>query len=314
MVMQHLKKTVIFTFKKALVPFLLYSAVVCLLPAAQVWATDLGSPHDTGESQMKVHGQIVEIRADAIKIKTPTANYSVNRRTVPLHAQLGDTVTLWVTTKHIVIDHHRQTTGLRHRFVIGTLLDAGSKNRIKLWTPEDLKVYPLAEHHLPAQQFHEGTMVRVEINEAGQVIGLDPVEAEVAGCDKRHHCKVMMHGMVRVVEEGMIFIKTPMVEYEVVATMATPDILPGDEMTLWANENQVVLDHYRAGEMNRRRFVTGPLKYADKLRAHVTLWTPEGEQTFPLPRLKAHGVLREERPVTLEINENGEVIDLWQSS
>lgn len=142
-------------------------------------------------------------------------------------------MTLWVTSNHVVIDHHPQATGQRHRFITGTLLDAESKKQIKLWTPEGNQVYSLEEHDAKTNPLPEGTMVTVEINESGNVIDLHPVETEVGACDKRHHCKVMLHGIVLKIEESMIFIKTPMVEYELPTNLASPNTAPGDEMTLW---------------------------------------------------------------------------------
>jgi hypothetical protein len=92
-------------------------------------------------------------------------------------------------------------------------------------------------------------MVTVEIDDTGTVIDLHRAASEMGACDKRHHCKVMLHGIVRKIEDGMIFIKTPVVEYELSTNMGPRDTAPGDEMTLWANDNNVVLDHYRAGGM-----------------------------------------------------------------
>jgi len=268
----------------------------------------------SAESQMKVQGKIIDIGSDHVVISTLTANYTLNKEAAPLKANIGDTVTLWVTSHHVVIDHHPQATGQRHRFITGTLLRTESKKQIKLWTPEGNKVYSLEEHEAKTNHLPEGTMVTVEINESGTVIDLHPVETEVGACDKRHHCKVMLHGVVLKIEESMIFIKTPMVEYELPTNLASPNTAPGDEMTLWVNENNVVLDHYRAGEPSHRRFVTGPLRYADKTRAHIKLWTPEGEKTFSLVQIKVAGDLREGHQVTLEIDETDHVIDLRQSS
>src|SRR6476646_11350976 len=76
------------------------------------------------ESQMKVQGKIVSIGTDLLVIDTPTASYTLNQKTAPLRAKIGDTITLWVTSDHVVIDHHPQATGQRHRFITGTLLDA----------------------------------------------------------------------------------------------------------------------------------------------------------------------------------------------
>jgi len=266
------------------------------------------------ESQMKVQGRIVDIESDRIVIETLAASYTLSKKAAPLRAKIGDQVTLWVTTDHVVIDHHPQATEQRHRFITGTLLNAKSKKQIKLWTPEGNRTYSLEEHGAKTDRLRQGTMVTVEITETGYVIDLHPVETQVAACDKRHHCKVMLHGIVLRIEESMIFIKTPMVEYELPTSVAAPNTVPGDEMTLWVNENNVVLDHYRAGEISPRRFVTGPVRYADKTRVHIKLWTPEGEKTFSLLQIKRGAELREGNQITLEIDEADRVIDVRQPS
>ncbi|MEX5219093.1 MAG: hypothetical protein NW701_14790 [Nitrospira sp.] len=290
---------------------LMLLALLLAVPYEAVWSTDSGQQ---ATSPTKIQGTIVDLQPDCVVVKTSTGKYRVKRKTIPLNAAPGDPVTLWVTAGHAVVDHHRQDTGRRHRFVTGTLLDTPSKQQIHLWTPEAEKVYSLAEHEAKATQLPEGTMVTVEIDETGTVLDLHPVETEVAACDKRHHCKVMLHGTVRKIEDGMIFIETPVVEYEVPIYIAPRSIAPGDEMTLWVNENDVVLNYHQAGDQPHRRFVTGPLRYTDKARSHVQLWTPEGKKTFSLVHLTKAGDLVEGHPVTLEVGEGGVVLDCWQSS
>lgn len=263
---------------------------------------------------MTVQGEIVAIRADAVVVKTPQARYTVKKKTVPLNAALGDKITLSVTSGHAVIDHHRQDTGRRHRFITGTLLETTSTRQIKLWTPDADMVYSLARQDSEIALLTEGTMVTVEVDEADAVITIRAVEAEVSACDKRHHCKVMLHGTVNRIEDGMIFIHTPVVEYEVPAAVAPRDTAPNDEMTLWVNENNVVLNYHRAGEPMHRRFVTGVLHYADRTKSHIKLWTPEGEKIFSLSHGEKAGLLQEGRPITVEISEAGAILDFWQSS
>ena len=302
------------TLYHSLMARLLLIVFTSLFPATYGPAKAAEPHHEAGELPMKVQGKIVDIQPDFIVVKTSLAGYRLSKKTAPLNAALEDTVTLWVTSGHAVIDHHRQDTGRRHRFITGTLLDSASKQQIKLWTPEGDKVYPLDSHEAQTKNFAEGTMVTVEINEAGAVIDVHPVETEMAACDKRHHCKVMLHGTVRKIEEGMIFIKTPVVEYEVPTSIAPRDTAVGDEMTLWVNENSVVLNYHRAGESSHRRFVTGTLRYTNKTQARIQLWTPEGEKTFSLVQMEKAGPLHEGRPITVEISEAGAVLDLWQSS
>ena len=263
---------------------------------------------------MKVQGEVVDVGADRIVVQTPRAKFTLNKRTTRLNAHVGDKVTLWVTSGQAVIDHHRQDTGRRHRFVTGTLLDPASAEEVKLWTPDGHKVYSLAAHEAKTVRFPEGTMVTVEIDEAGTVVDVHSVETEQAACDTRHHCKVMLHGTVRKIEDRMIFIKTPVVEYEIPANVAPSVAAVGDEMTLWVYENSVVLNYHQAGESLSRRFVTGTLKYEDATKSHIRLWTPEGEQTFALPRIDKANHLREGQLITVEVSEAGTTLDLWQSS
>lgn len=293
-------------------PRLMLLALFLTLPYT---AAKGAEPHrQTTTSPTKVQGTIVDIQSDCIVVQTSTGKYRVKRKTAPLNAAPGDPVTLWVTSGHAVIDHHRQDTGRRHRFVTGTLLDAPSKQQIKLWTPEAETVYSLTEYEAKTAHLPEGTMVTVEVDETGTVVDVHPVETEVAACDKRHRCKVMLHGTVRKIEDAMIFIETPVVEYEVPIYIAPSGIAPGDEMTLWVNENDVVLNYHQAGDSPYRRFVTGKLRYTDKARSHIKLWTPEGERTYSLVHLNNAGELQEGRPVTIEISEAGTVLDCWQSS
>jgi len=265
--------------------------------------------HPPPAASMKVQGEIVAIKTDAVVVKTSQASYTLKKKKVPLNAAIGDKVSLSVTSGHAVIDHYRQDTGRRHRFITGTLVGTPSTRQIKLWTPEADVVYSIARQDAEIALLTEGTMVSVEIDEADTVITIHPVEAEVSACDKRHHCKVMLHGTVEKIEDGMIFIHTPVVEYEIPAGVAPRDTAPNDEMTLWVNENNVVLNYHRGGEPMHRRFVTGVLRYTDGAKSHIRLWTPEGEKVFTLVHGERPVLLQEGRPITVEISEAGVVLD-----
>jgi Zn ribbon nucleic-acid-binding protein len=275
-----------------------------------------GELPQSGVSHMKLQGEIVDIQSERIVVKTSVARYTLSRKAVPLNAKVGDKVTLSVNHNHAVIDHHSQDTDRRHRFITGTLLYADeARKQIKLWTPEGNAVYPLEEHEVKTRELEEGTMVRVELNESGQVIDLLPVEDEVAFCDKRHHCKVLLEGKVAEIRSGMIFIQTPAVEYELLASVAPRDTEPGDEVTVWVNDDSVVLYPHRKGEGTHHRFITGKLTYAGQTKKEIRLWTPEGEKTFLLEQLEAKATqFQEGRLVTVEVNEVDAVIDLWESS
>ena len=58
-----------------------------------------------------------------------------------------------------------------------------------LGTPEGNGVYSLVGHEATTLPVSEGTMVMVEIDDAGTVIDVDPVETERAACDMQSPLK-----------------------------------------------------------------------------------------------------------------------------
>lgn len=93
---------------------------------------------------------------------------------------------------------------------------------------------------------------------------------------------------------------------------AMPNI--GDELTIWVNENNTVIDVHPKGEEGIHRFITGKLAYVGKMKDQIKLWTPDGEKVFPLERLEVKtGGIEEGALVTVELNEAGTVIDLHRA-
>ena len=86
----------------------------------------------------------------------------------------------------------------------------------------------------------------------------------------------------------------------------------GDEMTLWVNEGNLVMDANIKGAPNMApRFTSGTLTSIDYGQSQMTLSTSEGEKTFKLkPENRMFKDYATGTPVTIEVNEMGEVIDL----
>jgi hypothetical protein len=85
-------------------------------------------------------------------------------------------------------------------------------------------------------------------------------------------------------QSGVVFVKTPVARYTISAKGLPGDINIGDELTLWVNQNNSVVDHHRAGEPRAHRLITGKLLYTGRGRNEIKLWTPEGEKVFSLER------------------------------
>ncbi|MDQ6732957.1 MAG: hypothetical protein M3Z35_02400, partial [Nitrospirota bacterium] len=187
---------------------------------------DESTPHPSF-SQMKVDGEVTEIKSGMIFVKTPMARYTISANTAPADAKVGDKVTLWVNENNIVVDHHRQGTKAIHRFVTGKLVYVGlMKKQIKLWTPEGEKEFPLERLDVKTGGIEEGALVTAELNEAGTVIDLHraKLDSDMPIKDDGHSiAHLMVDGEVTEIKSGLIFVKTPAAQYIINANTAPAD-------------------------------------------------------------------------------------------
>ena len=86
----------------------------------------------------------------------------------------------------------------------------------------------------------------------------------------------------------------------------------GDEMTLWVNEGNMVMDAHMKGQSDKpHRFISGTLASIDYVKSQMTLSTSGGEKNFKLkPESRMFRDIAAGAQVTIEVNETGEVIDL----
>ena len=56
----------------------------------------------------------------------------------------------------------------------------------------------------------------------------------------------------------------------------------GDELTVWINEDNIVVDVHKKGHQREHRLITGKVAYSDQAKSQMKLWTPEGVQSFPI--------------------------------
>jgi hypothetical protein len=120
-----------------------------------------------------------------------------------------------------------------------------------------------------------------------------------------------LDGEVTEIRSGIISVKTPVARYTIAANTAPPDAKVGDKVTLWVNQDNIVVDHHRQGVQGIHRFITGRLVYVGRAKKEIKLWTPEGAKNFPLDRLEVKaGGIEEGAFVTVELKEDGSVVDL----
>jgi hypothetical protein len=143
----------------------------------------------------------------------------------------------------------------------------------------------------------------------------DPADPEEVAHMKAGHKKV--EGVVTEVKSGLYTVKTPTgatLTLTEAAAFRQGQSVPkvGDEMTLWVNEGNMVMDARLTGQPGKApRFITGTLASIDNGKSKMTLSTSGGEKSFNLrPESRMFRDIAVGSEVTIEINDTGEVIDI----
>jgi len=145
----------------------------------------------------------------------------------------------------------------------------------------------------------------------------DPANPEEIAHMKAGHKKV--EGVVTEVKSGLYTVKTTtgatLTLTEATAFrqgQAVPKV--GDEVTLWVNEGNMVMDARPKGQPGKApRFVSGTLASIDNGKSKMTLATSGGEKSYNLrPESRMFRDIAVGSEVTVEVNDTGEVIDIHQ--
>lgn len=267
---------------------------------------------------MKVSGVVSKIQSGLVHVKTSWGSMTFS---LPGSDKLkvGEEVEMQVNENNAVIDVHRKGEPAHsHRYVSGALTyTAADRREIKLWTPEGEKTFDVQAGRSKLASMEEGTQVTIELNEAGHVIDIHRLVVEMK-FDARPKTKagyrIKTHGTVEKIASGVVFVKGPFAVYRLSIKTAPRGIAVGDEMDLWLDKENMVIDYHMKGHAQSHRLVSGKLIYVGRDKKQIKLWTPEGEKVFPLERLEVKTrPIKEGTMITVELNESGVVIDLWKS-
>jgi len=123
-------------------------------------------------------------------------------------------------------------------------------------------------------------------------------------------------GVVSQVQPDLLTVKTSWGRVRIASATAPNNLEVGDEVTLWLNEENLVIDHHgkQKNRLGAHRVIAGKLIYAGLTKKEIKLWTPDGEQVFPLDRMEVKTKpIAEGTKVIVELDEHGTVIDLRKS-
>ena len=120
-----------------------------------------------------------------------------------------------------------------------------------------------------------------------------------------------VNGVISQMRSGLIMVTTSWGSMTIQSDALT-ETKVGDGITVWVNENNVVIDAYPKGAARPyHRWVRGNLTYTSGNQEAITLWTPEGKKDFIVKRNRPKfGSFAEGSPITVQLNDKGEVIDV----
>lgn len=303
----------------------LLSALALLFLAAPVFPADEGGPPRAALSYHTLTGTIAKIQSGVIFVKTPIGEVRVNAKFAAKggfsDAEVGQDVTMWVNENNIITDIYKTGGPVPvHRLMTGTLVNSSDlKNEITLGTPEGGKMFSVIRNRSKLSAMEEGTLVTLELNQAGEVVDFHTIGMAVQltpGATGRPGSHRMLEGMVSKIEPELITVNTPVghvtLSTKFFSDVGLPNVTVGQEIAMWVNENNTVMDMRKKGDPAPvHRLIIGEFMYAPDDRSEVKLWTPEGEQTFPVLRGKSQfSTVREGDLIRLELNEAGNVVDV----
>ena len=146
------------------------------------------------------------------------------------------------------------------------------------------------------------------------------VQSDAADLEEVAHMKAghqKVEGVVTEIKSGLIIVKSSTGATLTLAEntaarigRAVPKV--GDEMTLWVNEGNMVMDARPKGHPGKSpRFITGTLASIDNGKSQMTLAMSGGEKSFHLrPESRMFRNIAVGSKVTIEVNDTGEVIDI----
>lgn len=286
-------------------------AAACLIA---VLATQASA--DDRDTTTKVSGVISQMHSGRISVTTSWGQMNIQSDALA-DAKVGDEITVWVNENNVVIDAYpKGASRPQHRWIRGKLTyTSGDMNSIKLWTPEGEKSFTVKRNRPKFSKFQEGAFITVQLNDKGEVIDvhrvleLDLELALVPHTDPGHRIK--LDGVVAEIKSGQVFVKTPVGRYSLNAKTAPQDVKVGDTLTLWVSNNNVAVDHHTKGKEGVHRLITGKLTYTSGDKKEIKLMTPEGERSYPVQHGESKlSTIEEGTPITVELNEAGNVIEI----
>lgn len=315
--------------RRLLLPQLCLAAVLASTPAAAadealspVSAPDAPTAASDGAEAganpwIKLRGSVWRTKAGIVFLKTPIGLVTLSSKTTLRDVKASHEVTFWVHGASSVVEIRKRADGsLVHQYLNGPLRYAtDGKTELTLWTPSGEQSFAVGTHARRLAAYADDAPVTVEVGEGNAILGVHDLQYDLqigqvppAGSD----AQVVLTGTVSKLKSNFVFFRTPVGIVTVNNKVGLKKAKVGQDMALHMHQNHVAIDLAPAGAGTpSHRFLTGPLTYASTDKSELTLWTPDGLQTFPVDHAgSALSGLKEGAMVTVELNAEGAIVQI----
>lgn len=263
-----------------------------------------------------VSGSVWRSKPGIVFLQTPIGTMSLSSKTSLRDIKGSHKITLSVNGSSTAVDVRDRGTGsLVHRYLSGIPHYASPEKRdVRFWTPEGEKTFGVGSFGSRIAAAHQS--VTVEVDEAGTIKGVHDLQFDLQvnqAPRNSSHTHVQLSGTVSKLKSAYVFLKTPLGVVTVSSKTGVKNAKVGQDMTVWIHDDNVAIDLYQPDTtVPLRRFLTGRLVYATPEKTAVTLWTPEGDKTFPTDHRGKGSLssLKEGSSITVELDQQGTVVDI----
>ncbi len=265
---------------------------------------------------VQVSGSIWRSKPGIVFLQTPIGPLSLSSKTTLRDIKSSQKITLWVHGTTTVIDvRERGADNLVHRYVTGMPnFTSPEKQAVAFWTPDGDRSFALGAFQAKIAGRSEEQPFTVEVDGAGTIRGLHDVQYDlqvnqIPRAPSSVH--LLLNGTVSKLKSNYVFLKTPLGIVTVSGKTGVRNAKVGQEMSVWVQDRHVAIDLYQDGVSTpSRRFLSGPLAYEDGQTALI-MQGPEGAQSIPLTQRPASlSALKEGSPITVELGQQGELVDV----
>lgn len=266
----------------------------------------------------RISGSIWRSKPGIVFLQTPIGPLSLSSKTTLRDIKSSHKVTLWVHGTTTVIDiRERGADKLVHRYVTGMPnFTSPEKQALALWTPDGEQSFALGAFQAKIAGRPDEQPITIEVDGAGTVRGLHEVQYDLQVNQiprTPSSVRLLLNGTVSKLKSNYVFLKTPLGIVTVSGKTGVRNAKVGQEMSVWVQDRHLAIDLYQEGVSTpSRRFLSGPLTYNHSDGQSVIIMQgPEGAQSIPLTQRPASlSALKEGLPITVEVDQQGELVDV----